>query len=56
MQCEDQCEWFHPECVGFDLAMVQKRQMDILFVCPFCHPETKQKCFDGEKKELYTKI
>lgn len=25
VQCEDQCEWFHPECVGFDLQMIQKR-------------------------------
>jgi hypothetical protein len=56
VQCEDQCEWFHPECVGFDLTLVQKRQQDILFICPFCKEGTRAKCFRGEKKGLYEMI
>ena len=56
VQCEDQCEWFHPECVGFDLQMIQKRTQDIVFVCPFCQEETMKKCLDGERKGMYQKI
>lgn len=51
VQCQDGCEWYHPECVGFDQALVRRCGDDLLFLCPFCQPSTKNKCFEHENKK-----
>jgi hypothetical protein len=58
IECEDQCEWYHPECVGFDSELIKKNQNNMLFLCPMCKDETKskvQKSYEG-KNSHYLKI
>ena len=40
--CEDECEWYHPECVGFDTALFEINNNKIKFICPQCTHKTKQ--------------
>lgn len=37
IECEGQCEWYHPECVGFDAELIKKNQNNMLFLCPMCN-------------------
>ena len=53
--CEDECEWYHPECVGFDLLMFESNSK-IKFICPMCKASTKQKLMDGERRSAYSKL
>lgn len=42
VQCEDGCEWYHPECVGFKTLLFKNNDKTIKFLCPFCSESTKQ--------------
>ena len=53
VMCEDECEWYHPECIGFSPTIFISQQ--VKFVCPYCQSSTKAKLIEGEKKSLYTK-
>ena len=53
--CEDECDWYHPECVGFDLLMFESNA-NIKFICPYCKKQTKEKLMEGERKCLFSKM
>lgn len=54
VQCEDECEWYHPECVGFKQDLFEIKQ--VKFLCPFCSTDTRKKVQQLEQQGLYKKI
>ena len=54
VQCEDECEWYHPECVGFKQDLFDIKQ--VKFLCPFCKPDTRKKIQQLEQRGHYKKI
>ena len=52
--CEDECEWYHPECIGFGAKKLDAP--NIAFVCPMCNDKTRLRLVEAEKKGKYTKI
>lgn len=51
--CEDECEWYHPNCVGFEEHIFDEK---VKFVCPFCKDETKARIAQLAERGLYVKI
>lgn len=54
VQCEDECEWYHPECVGFKQDLFDIKQ--VKFLCPFCKADTRKKIQHLEQQGQYKKI
>lgn len=54
VQCEDECEWYHPECVGFPQDLFDIKQ--VKFLCPFCKTDTRRKIQQLEQQGTYRKI
>lgn len=57
VQCESECEWYHPDCVGFEnVEGLSFDDNQVKFVCPFCKPEVKHKLDAAVEKNKYIKI
>lgn len=55
IECEDQCDWYHPECVGFDTELIKKNQSQLIFLCPMCKDDIKNKVAK-EHKQNFVKV
>lgn len=53
--CEDNCQWYHPDCVGFDTETVCDNPK-VKFICPFCKADTKNEYNKLVEKGLYRKV
>lgn len=54
LQCESECDWFHPECLGFDANIVNVNNLK--FICPMCADATKKQTHEFAKREGYSII
>lgn len=54
--CEDECEWYHPKCVGFDPELFEQQGNNIKFFCPYCPRATKATLQDLESSGKWGKI
>ena len=53
MQCEDECNWYHPKCVGFQENLFDEK---VKFICPFCKDETKARIAKLVQRGLYVAV
>jgi hypothetical protein len=51
LQCESECDWFHPECLGFDSDIVNVNNLK--FICPMCSDTIKKLTQDQAKRDNY---
>lgn len=49
IECEDQCDWYHPECIGFDTELIKRNQAHLVFLCPMCKAPTRNKAAKEHK-------
>lgn len=57
VQCESECEWYHPDCVGFEnVEGLSFDDKQVKFVCPFCKPDVKHRLEAQVEKGQYIKI
>ena len=53
--CEDNCQWYHPDCVGFENDAVCD-DSKVKFICPFCKADTKTEYNKLVDRGLYRKV
>ena len=56
VMCEDECEWYHPKCVGFDPELFEQQGNQLKFFCPYCPRATKPTLNDLENSGKWSKI
>ena len=56
VMCEDECEWYHPNCVGFDPEIFEQQGNNLKFFCPYCPRATKATLSDLENSGKWSKI
>ena len=54
VMCESECDWFHPECLGFDSNIVNEKNLK--FICPMCKDQKKRDIYELVKRENFKLI
>ena len=53
VMCENECDWYHPSCVGFQDHIFDDK---VKFICPFCKEPTRARVAQLAERGFYNRV